>query len=95
MWPNKYLSEISVGEEEFIERTEVSRVGIMHNYKITFKDIDGDGNIEIIQTEVEKEVEWSLAENDYIPIEKGLVENIFEWDEKEKLFKLVSWKLEI
>jgi len=80
-------NQIKLTFNEYIERTEVDSIGIMNNYEIDFKDIDYNGDIEIIQKGTEKEVEWSYEKNDYVPIKEVSVKNVFKWDEKEKIFK--------
>lgn len=71
--------------EGFIERIEITGegIGIEYLYNINFRDIDNDGNIEIIQTGIEKETRerwWGKEEK------ANQVENIFKWDEDKKLY---------
>jgi len=80
-------NQLKLTFNEFIERREVSRIGIINNYEIDFKDIDYDGNIEIIQKGIEREVEWSYKKDDFISTKEVSVKNVFKWIEEEKLFK--------
>jgi len=59
---------------------------VENTYYIHFIDIDRDGNIDIVQEGTEKEGKEYDERGNLIPAKETWVENVFKWNEKEKLF---------
>jgi hypothetical protein len=67
----------------------VGSIGIDAEYNIEFKDIDEDGNIEIIQSGLIKKLQVSQS-FEYVVLEESSIKNIFKYSYNESEYKLSS-----
>lgn len=75
--------------EEFGVSGSVGSRGVEANYNIEFKDIDEDGDLEIIQTGVIKEIQVSET-FEYVTLKETPVRNIFKYSHNDSEYKLSS-----
>lgn len=77
-------NQLKLTFNEFIEEVQMAIFPKTENiYEISFKDVDYDGNIDIIQEGIEKEIKLDYE----IPPKEAFVKNIFKWNEREKVFE--------
>ena len=75
-------NHISVTEDG----SEDGSYNIENNYSVLFKDIDSDGEIDIIQEGEEKREEINRETREW-ETKKEIVKNIYKWDKENKKYE--------